>query len=262
MICNAHVLALLIASTIYLSGNYVTPLNMDDESDSEFDEDEDELYDESPDEDELLLEDEDSEEDELDDLDGRIEDISEEVSALMEDIEPTQSKGNKRPREEVEDEAPELVDTSKKSAADEVDMSGLSKSQRKKLKKLRRDSSESITLNGGEKKVQFDTKPMGPTPSASDKPAPAKPALSPQGKTESKQAVKKEKKTLASGVVIEDAKVGSGPMAKNGSKLAVRYIGKLKNGTVFDKNTKGAPFRFTLGKGEVITGLCASKSLC
>lgn len=66
-----------------MSGNYVTPLNMESDSDSEYDE-EGGLYDLSPDEDELLLEDDDdSEEDELDDLDegelndleGRIEEI-------------------------------------------------------------------------------------------------------------------------------------------------------------------------------------------
>ena len=66
----------------------------------------------------------------------------------------------------------------------------------------------------------------------------------------------KKKATLANGVVIEDHKIGNGPKAKNGTKLGIRYIGKLsKNGKEFDKNTKGKPFRFTLGKGEVIKGI-------
>lgn len=34
----------------------------------------------------------------------------------------------------------------------------------------------------------------------------------------------------------------------------MRYIGKLKNGKQFDANTKGKPFSFRLGKGEVIKG--------
>jgi len=34
----------------------------------------------------------------------------------------------------------------------------------------------------------------------------------------------------------------------------MRYIGKLQNGKVFDSNTKGKPFTFHLGKGEVIKG--------
>lgn len=69
--------------------------------------------------------------------------------------------------------------------------------------------------------------------------------------------VKKEdskKKTLPSGLVIEDTKVGNGPRAKNGKKVSVRYIGRLTTGKVFDSNTKGAPFTFRLGGGEVIKG--------
>ncbi|RKO91036.1 hypothetical protein BDK51DRAFT_21698, partial [Blyttiomyces helicus] len=38
------------------------------------------------------------------------------------------------------------------------------------------------------------------------------------------------------------------------SQISVRYIGKLTNGKVFDSNTKGQPFKFILGKGEVIRG--------
>lgn len=34
----------------------------------------------------------------------------------------------------------------------------------------------------------------------------------------------------------------------------MRYIGKLTNGKVFDSNTKGKPFSFKLGRGEVIKG--------
>ncbi|OAD76087.1 hypothetical protein PHYBLDRAFT_110386, partial [Phycomyces blakesleeanus NRRL 1555(-)] len=42
--------------------------------------------------------------------------------------------------------------------------------------------------------------------------------------------------------------------AKNGQRIGVRYIGKLTNGKVFDKNTSGKPFNFLLGRGEVIKG--------
>lgn len=34
----------------------------------------------------------------------------------------------------------------------------------------------------------------------------------------------------------------------------MRYIGKLQNGKVFDKNVSGKPFNFGLGRGEVIKG--------
>ena len=69
--------------------------------------------------------------------------------------------------------------------------------------------------------------------------------------TENKEPAKR---TLPSGLIIEDAIVGTGPRAKSGQKVSVRYIGKLTNGKVFDSNTKGAPFSFKLGKGQVIKG--------
>ena len=48
-------------------------------------------------------------------------------------------------------------------------------------------------------------------------------------------------KELAGGIKIKDTKVGSGPQAKKGNNVAMRYIGKLENGKVFDSNTKGKP---------------------
>ena len=74
-------------------------------------------------------------------------------------------------------------------------------------------------------------------------------------KVEAKKEASNNKKTLPSGLVIEDGKVGNGPRAKNGKKVCVRYIGKLaSNGKIFDSNTKGSPFTFRLGAGDVIKG--------
>ncbi|SCU80966.1 LANO_0B01640g1_1 [Lachancea nothofagi CBS 11611] len=73
----------------------------------------------------------------------------------------------------------------------------------------------------------------------------------------SKKAAKEEKpktQALEGGIVVEDRVVGKGKTAKKGSKVGMRYIGKLKNGKVFDKNTSGKPFNFNLGRGEVIKG--------
>lgn len=75
-----------------------------------------------------------------------------------------------------------------------------------------------------------------------------------QGPTKTEEKKKPAVQTLAGGVVVEDRTVGKGPQAKAGNKVGVRYIGKLKNGSVFDKNTSGKPFQFSLGKGEVIKG--------
>ncbi|KAI8918542.1 hypothetical protein DFJ77DRAFT_498559 [Powellomyces hirtus] len=73
-------------------------------------------------------------------------------------------------------------------------------------------------------------------------------------KAEAAPTPKSTKKTLPSGLVIEDVLEGKGTKAKNGKKVGVRYIGRLMNGKVFDSNTKGAPFKFRLGAGEVIKG--------
>ncbi|KAJ3187593.1 peptidylprolyl isomerase fpr4 [Entophlyctis luteolus] len=56
------------------------------------------------------------------------------------------------------------------------------------------------------------------------------------------------------GMIIEEVVEGSGPIAKVGSRVGVRYVGKLTNGKVFDSSTSGKPFEFKLGKGEVIKG--------
>ncbi|KAK0546857.1 peptidylprolyl isomerase fpr3 [Tilletia horrida] len=64
----------------------------------------------------------------------------------------------------------------------------------------------------------------------------------------------RKKMTTASGLVIEDVKIGTGPQAKTGQRVGMRYIGKLTSGKQFDANTSGKPFYFKLGRGEVIKG--------
>jgi FK506-binding nuclear protein len=58
------------------------------------------------------------------------------------------------------------------------------------------------------------------------------------------------------GVQIEDLKVGTGKVARNGAKIKMCYVGKLQsNGKTFDACTSAArPFAFKLGKGDVIRG--------
>ncbi|KAJ6625519.1 peptidylprolyl isomerase [Mycena sp. CBHHK59/15] len=70
-------------------------------------------------------------------------------------------------------------------------------------------------------------------------------------KTEKKAVAERE---VAGGVKVKDTKIGTGPTVKKGNTVSMRYIGKLQNGKVFDSNTKGKPFTFHLGRGEVIKG--------
>lgn len=66
----------------------------------------------------------------------------------------------------------------------------------------------------------------------------------------------KRVRRFANGFEIEDLKMGAadGKLAKPGKKVIVKYVGKLKNGKVFDQTAGNKTFAFRLGVGEVIKG--------
>lgn len=225
--------------SIFLTGNYVEPTHghrdpglYDPDSDDEGD------YDLEPDSDEL---DEYDEEDELDDMeDPRITEVDdeeeEEVPKLVEAKKEKKGK-NKRTVEEVADSS--TIDDLIANAAQKEEK--LSKKQQKKLKKndgsaTAAPEAEAPSSTKSDKKVQFAKElEQGPTPTKKDAKA---------------GGIKK-----VQGVTIDDRKAGTGPAAKSGDRVSMRYIGKLeKDGKVFDHNKKGKPFSFKLGSGEVIKG--------
>jgi peptidylprolyl isomerase len=57
-------------------------------------------------------------------------------------------------------------------------------------------------------------------------------------------------------LVVEDLVVGDGDEATKGSKVAVHYVGvAFSTGDEFDASwNRGQPFKFQLGKGNVIPG--------
>jgi FKBP-type peptidyl-prolyl cis-trans isomerase len=58
-----------------------------------------------------------------------------------------------------------------------------------------------------------------------------------------------------SGLVYVDIRCGRGDVATGGIALIVHYVGRLKDGTVFDSSrSRGEPFHFLLGRGQVIPG--------
>ncbi|OHE93028.1 FKBP-type peptidyl-prolyl cis-trans isomerase [Colletotrichum orchidophilum] len=207
--------------TVHLTGNYV--IDDDEEEGSDEDEDDDE-YDLSPDELEYGLPDEDS--DELDDTDDprvmEVDTDEEEAPKLVE----TSKKGKKRAAESLDD----LI-----KADDETK---LSKKDKKKLKNNKGEAvaAEEKTTPKSDKKVQFAKNlEQGPTGSAE--------------KAKQAGGVK-----IVQGVTVDDRKPGTGRTVKNGDTVGVRYIGKLDDGKVFDANKKGKPFTFKAGKGQVIKG--------
>lgn len=159
----------------------------------------------------------------------------EEVPAL---VTKADKKGkNKRAAEEPAETLDEIME--KTSTNGEK----LSKKQQKKLKNNKGEAiaSEAAATDKDAKKVQFSKNlELGPTGSEAPKPA---------AKGKAELGVRTVK-----GVKVDDKKIGSGPAAKKGDRVGMRYIGKLTDGKVFDANKKGKPFSFKLGAGEVIQG--------
>ena len=268
-------------------------------------EDEEDEYDMSPDEDELEY---DEESDELDDLeDPRVIEVAseeEEPPKLVkkdeiEMKEESAKKGkNKRAREESDDDekaAPgpasldDIIAKSLKPA--EPATNGETKLSKKQLKKLKNNAGKAVeaAVEGkdvkkedaaaakdspvkSDKKVQF-AKNLEQGPASS--PATLRGDSNEKAGTDSKKEETKPKASLGvkvvQGVKIDDKKLGKGPAAKKGSRVGMRYIGKLKDGKVFDcecaqfvreavdanrppANKSGKPFSFAIGDGSVIKG--------
>ena len=57
------------------------------------------------------------------------------------------------------------------------------------------------------------------------------------------------------GIMKEILKEGEGPTPANGDEVVAHYVGTLEDGTKFDSSRDGGdPFKFTIGKGQVIRG--------
>ena len=208
-------------------GNYVThPYDFSENEEDDEDISEDEYSDEYGSEDDEVDE-LDYEEDELDSEDEAyiqkaledIEDASDIEGKISELINEASSKRKRATVEELPEEAEEKpVKTSKKQKKEDA------------------------------KKVAFKEELVeGPSASKKEQKKKEVAPAAPQ---------KPKAKQLEGGIVIEDRTVGKGKQCKKGDKVGMRYIGKLKKNEkkVFDKNVKGKPFVFNLGKGDVIKG--------
>jgi len=239
------------AYNVHLTGNYLAPADFEDDYEDS-DEEEDGL--EGLADLEGLSDEEDySEEDELDGLeDPRVMEVDSDEEA------PKLIKAKDSKKRAADDSEEDILE--KVLKADEK----LSKSQKKKLKNnagkatdapaadaaagakketpVKKDKEQ--TNGSDKKKVQFAEKLVQDQPSTKSEPKAA----------DAKKSEKEKKTWKVQGVTVDERKSGNGKQAKSGDKIGMRYIGKLKDGKVFDSNTKGEPFKFVLGKGNVIKG--------
>lgn len=58
----------------------------------------------------------------------------------------------------------------------------------------------------------------------------------------------------SSGLYVQDVEIGEGPIARRTSRVWIRYVGWLSDGSVFDGNVGGEPYHLRLGGNEVIRG--------
>src|ERR1041385_5574056 len=67
------------------------------------------------------------------------------------------------------------------------------------------------------------------------------------------QALLPSSTPVATGLKIEDIKVGTGQEVKNGDTVIINYLGTLADGTKFDSSyDRGQPFETQIGVGQVI----------
>jgi len=130
--------------------------------------------------------------------------------------------------EEIKDD-----ESVKQKRARESDGADVKSPAEKKNKKLKVDGGKAVAVDATEGgKEKKDKK---------KKNAEEKTIKSASDGAEKKETKASAERTIAGGIVIEDAKIGTGPQAKKGSTVRMRYVGKLTNGKVFDKNTTGKP---------------------
>ena len=215
---------------VSLLGNYVLPIMEDDDSEC------------------------DSEHGSEDIIDLDEEELAAYKRALEEasDIDEEELAAVKRALEEG-DESVSEEDEEEDSDVDEEELAA-----------YKRALEEGDKTTSEEEEVVVDKKQQKPKAAQQQKDATKKrtapePATAPEKKAkveeEKNNDAAEKKRTLPSGLIIEDKVIAKGgARAKNGKRLSMRYVGRLQNNKIFDQNTKGKPFSFILGRGEVIKG--------
>ncbi|KAH8407915.1 hypothetical protein KR222_000796, partial [Zaprionus bogoriensis] len=186
----------------------------------------------------------DSEEGSDDDEDADDSKLAAEYSSFLEEEESgeeEEEEGDSGDEDEAEEEDSEEEDVSPKAKKAKI-----SESAKKPTKEQNGVAKNDQKQQGKSKK----DKKAAPEPKKEQ----AKPKEQPKQK-EGKQQQAGGERTITGGVKVHDVHSGSGPEAKQGKRVSVYYIGRLKsNNKTFDSMQKGNGFKFALGAGEVIKG--------
>ncbi|KAJ2743629.1 peptidylprolyl isomerase fpr3 [Coemansia sp. BCRC 34301] len=168
-----------------------------------------------------------------------------------EDYDSDDAETDGRIREVTDEEEDELVEEAMSEEEEEkpiVEVKIKKQAEKKRKPAAEDDAKPAVAASAA------DAKPPKKAKQA-EKAAAAKQEKADKPKQEKADKPKQEKaKTLPGGVIVETKTEGAGAPAKKGQRVGMYYIGKLTNGKVFDQNTKGKPFWFRLGAGEVIKG--------
>jgi len=207
-----------------------------DDSDDDDDDDEDDDSDDSDDSDE-------EEAVQKPTLNGKAKDAAKQTPAKKEEKSP--KKEAKTPKEDMKTPKKDVKVQEAKTPKQEAKTP---KQDSKTPKQDAKTPKESKTPKQDMKtpKQEAKTPKEGKTP---------KEAKTPKLDSSAVATPKSAKKTLKGGIQIEEIKEGSGAECKPGSQVGMFYSGRLKsNNKQFDSCLTGKPFKFKLGKGEVIKG--------
>ncbi|XP_060646975.1 39 kDa FK506-binding nuclear protein [Drosophila nasuta] len=188
----------------------------------------------------------DSEEGSDDEEDADDSKLAAEYSSFLEDNESGEEEESDDDDEEEEEEDEEsdeedtpkakkakIAESAKKPAKAQNGVAKADKKQQQQQQQQQQKSKKDKKAAGEDKKEQ----PKGK-----------------EGKQQQQQQSGGER-TIAGGVKVQDLNAGNGPEAKQGKRVSVYYIGRLKsNNKTFDSMQKGNGFKFALGGGEVIKG--------
>ncbi|KAJ2832740.1 peptidylprolyl isomerase fpr3 [Coemansia erecta] len=223
---------------VHLTGNFIA-----DDMDSDYDSDEEEsdemdLSDLSPEELKELID------EGLIDPETLLEDMEDE------DYDSDDAEADMRIREITEEDEEEMIEdleSEEEPVPVPVPEVKIKKQAKKAELKRKAEEEEAAKTKKPKAKKEEPKKPKKVKEEVKEEPK--------KTKEEAKKEAKKAKSIeLQGGVVAEVKKEGAGAGVKKGARVGMYYIGKLTTGKVFDQNTKGKPFWFRLGAGEVIKG--------